>query len=123
LLAVSVQELARWCQAGHWEELRKSLLNTKGEQLRMFYDQLAKLNIAIAQGDGYPTDKQANTQRKLTAAIARVESEDNLGTVIMAAKSFLDWLQKYDKEQDKVFMELFDCYIKERVKEARAALR
>lgn len=47
-IGVTEKTLAKWVEDGEWKKLKRSLLNTKQNQLILFYDQLEWLNNQIA---------------------------------------------------------------------------
>jgi hypothetical protein len=114
--AVTESTINKWIIEGNWETLKHSLLLTKDLQLRLFYQQLGNLNNAVMQGVGYPTTKEADVQKKLTASIHALETETNIAQVIQVAKDFTTWLPNDDMELVKTILLLFDSYIKQQLK-------
>lgn len=118
-VGVDPKTIGKWVKDELWENLRKSLLVTKEEQLRFFYDQLDSLNKAITlrpEGKRYADSKEANTFVMLTTSIRNMETETGVNEIIDVAKAFLNWLRADDLDQAKAITRLFDSFIKERLK-------
>lgn len=116
-LRVKVSEvtISKWKNKYKWDDKRKSLLVTRGEELRNLYDQLSELNQWIKdreQGQRFATSKEADTLRKLTASIRELETEVSIGQTIDVFIGFNDWLQKVNHDKAKEMIELQDAYVK-----------
>ena len=111
VLEISMQQLARWVQDGNWTQERKNNFNTKTTQLRLCYDQLATLNLAISQGAGFPDEKQSLTQRRLTASINDLEKEVSLAEIINVAEVFCSWMMDNDHDLGVKAFDQFDEFI------------
>jgi uncharacterized protein YjcR len=78
---ISEKTVAGWIGTENWEAMRKSLLTTRKEQIRMLYD---ILDILTKQGkealaDNDPaTNPDTNSIIKITAAIKKLENETGL---------------------------------------------
>lgn len=118
-VGVTEKTLGNWIKDGLWNDLKKSLLTTKDEQLRHFYDQLSELNTAIKErdpGSRYADSKEADTLVKISAAIRNMETETNVGQIIEVAREFLNWMQADDLELAKTVTRLFDGFVKDKLK-------
>ena len=121
-VGVTEKTLGNWIKEGMWQDIKKSLLLTKDEQLRLFYDQLSNLNNAINKrpvDNRYPDSKEANTQKLIAASIRDLEVETNVSQIIQVAKEFLSWIPEETKEHQEFNNTLtrhFDAFIKERLK-------
>lgn len=115
-VGVSEKSMSKWVNDGQWDKLRKSLLTTKSEQLRMLYDQLQTLNSFIKDSTGYANSKEADSILKLTAAIKNLETETSVGQIIEVATQFIRFVQVDDLVASQQITLLFDAYIKERLK-------
>lgn len=113
---VTEATVCRWIAAENWETQRVSLLMTKDEQLSMMYQQLNAANQAITNreaGSQYPTSKEADAILKLTAAIARLETETNIGEIISVGQKFLAYVRSAgDFELSKQLARLYNDFIK-----------
>jgi hypothetical protein len=115
-LAITEEQVYEWAHKERWGSKPMPVLSTRDEQLYAFYDQLANLNEKIKEGAGYPSDKEAMTQRRLATAIAKLETECHVGMIIKVAKEFTTWLDTIDKEQCTPILQFLDQYIKIRLK-------
>ena len=80
----------------------------------MFYGQLNELNAFIQnKGEGFrfPNSKEADSQKKLTAAIRDLEREVNVADTIDVSMKFLNWVRTADFQKAKEVSTLFDSYI------------
>ena len=114
-LGISEQTISKWKKQDGWEDLRKSLLTTRQEELRNLYDQLSELNASIKskdEGKRYADSKEADIQRKITASIRELETETSLAEVVDVFTKFNDFVQKIDFEKAKEMIELQDGFIK-----------
>ncbi len=115
-LDISQQQLNTWANEGCWDKLRDVLASTKDEQLRILYRQLTNLNKSIMDGAGFPSDKEANTQKRLATSIKHIESETSIGSTVMVAKEFTNWLLQEDEKLAKTIILYFETYIKNKLK-------
>ena len=118
-VGVTEKTVGKWVKDELWDNLRKSLLVTKDEQLHFFYDQLDSLNKAITarpEGKRYADSKEADVFSKLTCAIKNLEVETGVDQIIDVAKSFINWVREDDLDTAKQVTKLFDVFIKERLK-------
>ncbi|MCE5294830.1 MAG: hypothetical protein LLF94_09505 [Chlamydiales bacterium] len=116
-VGISVVSLNKWINQEGWKEMQKSLLTSKAEQLSMLYNSLDKFNQSIRdrKDSPYPTNKEADTLIKMTAAIRNLETETSLAEKIETGKAFLQFLRKLGPQQmqfSKDVAILFDAYIK-----------
>lgn len=118
-VGVQAKTLGIWCKDGMWEDLRRSLLTSKDEQLTMLYDQLDELNKTIKKrpdGQRFAAKGEADTISKLTAAIRSMETETNVGQIIDVAKDLISWIMPNDPAKGRELTKLFDSYIKAKLR-------
>lgn len=113
-VGVSKKTICKWVNEGMWDDLRKSLLVSKEQQLSMLYDQLNALNLAIKSRDQqYANSKEADTINKITASINKLETETNLADKIETGKLFLQFVKQTESlDEAKRISTLFDAFIK-----------
>ncbi|TAN18820.1 MAG: DDE transposase family protein [Chitinophagaceae bacterium] len=116
-VGTSEKTLSQWATKEHWDNLRKSLLVTKEEQLHRLYNQLDALNHLIEENKGYANSKEADTIVKLTSAIRNLETETSIAEVFEAGKKFITWVQQNDFSKAKELVELYDGFIKNQLKQ------
>ena len=118
-VGISEKTMSKWVNDEDWEKLRKSLLTSKEEQLRMMYDQLNTLNVYITEQTetGIPDNRQADTIIKLTTAIKNLETETNVGQSIEVGMAFVRFVQRDDTDFAKRVTDYFDAFVKERLKQ------
>lgn len=134
---VTQKTIAKWVEDGKWEDLRKSMLVTKDNQLTRLYNQLEWLNNHIAERDviydlpagvdpkdkdfnpskyrvlqgKFANSKEADSIAKITAAINKLETETSLADTVQVARSLIDYIRPDNPELSKEITEAFDSYI------------
>lgn len=118
ITGVSEQTLVKWKKEGSWEKLRLSYARTKEEQLKDLYDQLNELNESIRDrepGKRFPSSKEADIIKKITAAISDLESELNISTVIDVCIEVTSFIRSYNWEKAQEVNDLFNRYIQSKI--------
>lgn len=116
-VSVTEKTLAKWIKEGKWDNLKKSLLTTKENQLSFLYDQLDFLNTDISKRDfKVAVGKEADTIIKLTASINRLETETSIGDIVEVARNFIEFVRQQDLELAKIITNLFDVFITAKMK-------
>lgn len=116
-VSVTEKTLAKWIKEGKWENLKKSLLTTKQNQLSFLYDQLDFLNTDISKRDfKVAVGKEADTIIKLTASINRLETETSIGDTVEVARNFIEFVRQQDLDLAKTITNLFDVFITAKMK-------
>lgn len=116
-VSVTEKTLAKWIKEAKWENLKKSLLTTKENQLSFLYDQLDFLNTDISKRDfKVAVGKEADTIIKLTASINRLETETSIGDIVEVARNFIEFVRQQDLELAKIITNLFDVFITAKMK-------
>lgn len=128
---VTEKTVGKWCKEDNWDGLRKSLLNTRENQLIHFYNQLDALNMDIAhrpeilddQGKpiqrplkNIPTSAEADILTKTTSNINKLEVEIGLGELVHTGKKMITFIQQINLPDAKLFKNYFDEYINNKVK-------
>jgi len=113
-VGVSQKTIGEWKEKYLWENLRRSLLITRKEQLTMIYNQLDAItrNIRDKQ-DGIPTSRDSDSIMKLTASIKNLETDLSVADVFETGKRFITWIQAIDYEKSKEIVDYFDGLFKE----------
>lgn len=123
---VTEKTVGKWCKEEKWDELRKSLFNTRENQLIHFYNQLDALNMDIANRPeilgsngkpiqrpqkNIPTSTESDTLSKITANIQRLEYQVGLGEIVHTGKNLITFIQQINLQDAKLFKNYFDEYI------------
>lgn len=119
LVGVSHHTVGRWAAKENWDDLKKSLLLTKEEELRRMYAQLTELNTAILkkpEGERYANSKEADTLVKISSAIRQMETDTSVAQIVDVAQAFVKWVRAFDIDQSKELTRLFEGFIKDRLK-------
>lgn len=114
-VGTSEQTIAKWKKQYRWDDLKKSMLTTRPEQLANLYDQLSELNARIKErepGQRYAQNKEADILTKLTAAIRSLEIEVSLANTIDVFIVFNNWMREADLDKAKELIAYQDAYIK-----------
>lgn len=117
--AVTEQTVTAWKKAGSWDKLKTSLIATKSSELARLYAQLSEINSAIEkkpEGERYANSKEADILTKITAAIRSLETETAISQVIDVSISVLEFARKIDIDKAKELADIFDSYIKNKLK-------
>lgn len=114
-VAVSVQTLSRWKKKYKWDEIKKSHLVTKPEQLANLYEQLSELTDKIKgrpKGERYADSKEADSLAKITSSIKNLEKEISTTDTLNVFYEFNNWLRETDLDKAKDLIDIQDTYIK-----------
>ena len=111
---VNPKTIGTWIEDGMWKYLRKSLLTSKGDQLRRYYEILDAVTTKIeATEGGYGDTKLADMSIKYTGIIKNLETETSTGQMIETGMRFIRSVQKVDSELAKQITKFFDAFIME----------
>ena len=106
--------IRNWIQNESWDGVKRSLLTSRNNQLRLLYDLLEKLNKE-AKEEGNITSKNVDHILKYTASIKNLETTLPISTIIEVAELFTTWLLKKDLELTKTVTIQLNTFIKQRV--------
>ena len=109
--------VVRW--AKEWEGLKLTFLQTREARIKSTLLQLDELDRSIAareEGKRFPTAKEADIRRKLTADLEALEQEASVREVVNVSIGILDYILQIDIERAKELSNYFDSYIQERMK-------
>ena len=87
-------QLRDWIRDGNWDNLKRSLVTTKHEQLQLLYDTLYTITTRLKIDEGKEDLKDIEKILKLTASIKNLQTELSTGEIIEVAIAYLDWLRK-----------------------------
>lgn len=116
-VGVSRISIVRW--AKEWEGLKLTFMQTRDARIQSTLQQLDELDRFIAgreEGMRFPTAKEADTRRKLTADLEALEQDASIREVVNVARGILDFIREKDVEKAKELSDYIDAYIKERMK-------
>ena len=117
MVGVSRITIVRW--AKEWEGLKLNFLQTREARIKSTLMQLNELDESIAArepGLRYPTAKEADIRRKLTADLEALEQEASVRDIVNVSRGILDYIRAIDLEKAKALSDYFDSYIQERLK-------
>ena len=117
-VGVSRVTVSNWVRAGKWEEQKAGLTLTRQEQVANLYRQVAEINRSIstrAEGERFPSSKEADILGKLSAAIRNMEQETGIADIISVLTGFIEWLRPLDLDKAKELTRLSDAYIKDKL--------
>ncbi|WP_295990504.1 helix-turn-helix domain-containing protein [uncultured Alistipes sp.] len=119
-VGVSRISVVRW--AKEWEGLKLTFMQTRDARIKSTLQQLDELDRHIAsreEGKRFPTAREADTRRKLTADLEALEQDASVREVVNVARGILDYVRAHDLEKAKELSDYIDAYIKERMKWAK----
>ena len=117
-VGVSRITLGKWVKEGNWEMYKVALTTTREEQIRNTYLQLAEINKSIAdrKENKFPTPAEADTIKKLTAAINDMEKDFGIDIIIGVTKKLLTWMKKRNPEKADEMSYIIDEFIQEKLR-------
>lgn len=116
-VGVSEKTISNWKEKYLWEQLRKSLLVTKEEQLRKLYNQLDFITTKIEERENAVADtKEADVISKITSAIKQLETETSIAEIFEVGKQFIQFVRSDDIEAAKTITGFYDAFIQKNLK-------
>lgn len=118
-VGVSEKTITKWKNDDKWDDKKAAISISKDHELRRLFTQLNELNTAIESkpaGQRYPSSKEADALKKLTAAIKDLETDLGISDTINVCMKMLKWMRSIDMEASIRFSELSDKYIKTLIK-------
>lgn len=119
-VGVTRRTIVRW--VAEWEPLKLNLLQTREARIASTLAQLDELDRMIAgreEGSRFPTSKEADVRRKLTADLDALEQEASIRDIYNVSRGLLDHIRKQDTDKAKELSDYINDYIKERMKWAK----
>lgn len=116
-VGVDRRTIARW--AKEWQVLKINYMQTRDARIRSTMMQLNELDELIEareEGKRYPSPREADTRRKLTADLEALEKDASVREVIDVSRSILNYVRGVNIEHAKMLSDYFDAYIKEKIK-------
>lgn len=111
-VGVSEKTIGTWIEKYGWDNLRKSLLTTRQNQLVHWYNQLDAMNEEIAKRvPPIPVSKEADTMSKITSNIKRLETEIGLGEYVEVGTKLLTFIQQIDLDDARLLKSYLDEFI------------
>lgn len=119
-VGVDRRTITRWVK--EWEPLKINYIQTREARIRSTLMQLEQLDHTIdSRDDGcrYPSAKEADIRRKLTADLEALEQDASVREVINVSRSILDYVRQLNLEHAKLLSNYLDSFIKEKIKWAK----
>ena len=116
-VGVDRRTIVRWVK--EWQPLKISYTQTREARIRSTMMQLNELDELIEgreEGKRYPSAKEADIRRKLTADLKDLEQDASIREVIDVSRSILNYVRELNIEHAKMLSDYFDAYIKEKMK-------
>lgn len=118
-IGVREATVSKWKKDGGWEDMKKSLLVTREEELKNLMDQLVEVNHRIKskpEGSRYPDTKEADIQTKLTASIRKLTVETSIAEIIDVMIGFNEFIGKLNIQHAQLINDYQDAYIKSKLR-------
>ena len=109
--------VVRWSK--EWEGLKLNFLQTREARIKSTLMQLDELDRMISsreEGNRFPTAREADVRRKLTADLEALEQDASVREIANVARGVLDYIRQIDLEKAKMLSDYIDSYIKERLR-------
>lgn len=119
-VGVDRRTITRWVK--EWEPLKINYIQTREARIRSTLMQLEQLDHTIdSRDDGcrYPSAKEADIRRKLTADLEALEQDASVREVINVSRSILDYVRQLNLDHAKLLGGYLDSFIKEKIKWAK----
>lgn len=119
-VGVDRRTITRWVK--EWEPLKINYIQTREARIRSTLMQLEQLDHTIdSRDDGcrYPSAKEADIRRKLTADLEALEQDASVREVINVSRSILDYVRQLNLDHAKLLSDYLDSFIKEKIKWAK----
>lgn len=116
-VGVDRRTIARW--AKEWQDLKINYMQTRESRIRSTLMQLEQLDHTIEsrdEGARYPSAKEADIRRKLTADLEALEQDASVREVINVSRGILDYVRQVNLDHAKMLSDYMDSYIKEKIK-------
>lgn len=110
---ISETTISKWTIEGNWEQLRKSTMLTREEQIASMLNELEMINNEISDSDRrYATKEQAYVRDTLIQNLQKLETDVSATEVYNVATKMINHYRSIDLDQAKGLTELFDGYLK-----------
>lgn len=117
-VGVSDKTVGKWADLHKWDNMRKSMLTTRQNQLVHWYNQLEAINNDIAAREpAIPNAKEADIMSKITANIQRLEVETSIGEYVEVGRKVLTFIQDINLNDAKLFKSYIDEFINMKLKQ------
>lgn len=116
-VGVDRRTIARWVK--EWQDLKINYMQTRESRIRSTLMQLEQLDHTIEnrdEGARYPSAKEADIRRKLTADLEALEQDASVREVINVSRGILDYVRQINLDHAKMLSDYMDSFIKEKIK-------
>ena len=116
-VGVDRRTIVRWVK--EWQPLKINYIQTREARIRSTLMQLEQLDQTIEgrdEGSRYPSSKEADVRRKLTADLEALEQDASVREVINVSRGILDYVRQINLDHAKLLSDYLDSFIKEKIK-------
>lgn len=116
-VGVDRRTITRWVK--DWDGLKINFIQTREARIRSTLMQLEQLDQNIdKREDGlrFPSAKEADIRRKLTADLEALEQDASVREIINVSRGILDYIRQLNLDHAKTLSDYLDSYIKEKMK-------
>lgn len=116
-VGVERRTIVRWVK--EWQPLKINYMQTRELRIRSTLMQLKELDEHIEareEGSRFPSAKEADIRRKLTADLEALEQDASVKEVINVSRGILDYIRQISLEDAKKLSDYLDAFIKEKIK-------
>lgn len=116
-VGVDRRTITRWVK--DWDGLKINYIQTRDVLVRSTLMQLEQLDQNINKRDDgcrFPSAKEADIRRKLTADLEALEQDASVREIINVSRGILDYIRPLNLDHAKLLSDYLDSYIKEKMK-------
>lgn len=116
-VGVDRRTITRWVK--DWDGLKINYIQTRDVLVRSTLMQLEQLDQNINKRDDgcrFPSAKEADIRRKLTADLEALEQDASVREIINVSRGILDYIRPLNLDHAKLLSDYLDSYIKEKIK-------
>ena len=116
-VGVDRRTITRW--AKDWDGLKINFIQTREARIRSTLMQLEQRDQNIDKredGCRFPSAKEADIRRKLTADLEALEQDASVREIINVSRGILDYIRPLNLDHAKLLSYYLDSYIKEKIK-------
>jgi len=126
MVGVTQKTISLWMNDGKWKQLRDTVARAPVALLEHMFSEISELHNTIAArepGMRFPTLKEAETRRKISAAIRDLQEQDAVPVHTETMMNFIHYIKRIKDPNLITITKLADTYLKGELKLGNDAFR